>query len=68
MTEINDGMTIEQLQGWMKLINTPMLELILTVGAGKPQWYKDAMVAEIQRRKESRDDRQGSNENTFRPG
>lgn len=54
MTEANEGMTIEQLQGWMKLINTPMLELILTVGAGKPQWYKDAMVAEIQRRKDAR--------------
>lgn len=57
MTEAEEGMTIAQLQGWMKLVNTPMLELILTVGAGKPQWYKDAMVAEIQRRKESSDDR-----------
>lgn len=44
-------MTPEDLQRWMANVNTQMLELILTVGAGKPQWYKDAMVAEIQRRK-----------------
>jgi hypothetical protein len=46
-------MTPEELAVWMKNVNTQMLELVLTVGAGKPQWYKDAMTAEIQRRKEA---------------
>lgn len=51
MSEEVTPMTPEDLQRWMANVNTQMLELILTVGAGKPQWYKDAMVAEIQRRK-----------------
>jgi hypothetical protein len=44
-------MTLEQLQAMMRNMNTQMLELVLTVGAGKPHWYQAAMTAEIQRRK-----------------
>jgi hypothetical protein len=46
-------MTIEQLRGWMRLVNTMTLELILLEGdANRPDWYTQEMTQEVQRRKE----------------
>jgi hypothetical protein len=47
-------MTIEELRGWMKLVNTQTLELILTMGdATTPEWFTQEMTAEVQRRRRS---------------
>ena len=49
-------MTLEQFRGWMSLVNTQMLELILLQGdAGKPKWYTAELTAEIQRRRAKRE-------------
>lgn len=52
---MTDTMTVEELRGWMNLVNTMTLELILLEGdAGKPKWFTDEMTAEVQRRRASR--------------
>lgn len=46
-------MTVEDLREWMKLVNTQMLELMLTVAKG-PEWYTQEITAEVQRRRANR--------------
>ena len=41
----------EQLRAWMKLVNTQTLEIILTLSADKPAWYRRLMTEEVQRRR-----------------
>lgn len=47
-----EPMTMEQFRGWMKLLNTQMLEFILLQGdAHKPKWFTAELTAEIQQRR-----------------
>lgn len=48
-------MTEEELQSWMKIVNTQTLELIiLQADAGRPEWFTQIMTAEVQRRRSAK--------------
>lgn len=48
---MNCDWSLEELRLWMAKLNTPMLELILTLSAGRPAWYREEMKREIQQRR-----------------